>query len=304
MKRLVGGDYQLDLSSIEIEKSVDGETYTSITDKSVLDQLTDLRSFIGKSGMIKPVWVKLLNGETDEIIVTRGSLSTSDGTTFLIKILLVGFILTLSVEFTQAETEDHQPLDEWYIDENDAKYILVSKDQELAQQLADFEGDVGIDGDLSVSGDLELGETSEAKIFENIVDADGNKRFIAGDLTKDSGLDEKARFEYAKWTLSGSHLMIVCMFEVLEAFTASGTTLASITIPEWLGAKIHPMGSTQHIAVIDSTYGYTPNNLAASASPIRTYLGKTNDTGLYIIIESGTTELGKYYRVVFDLVIN
>ena len=132
MKRLVGGDYLLDLSPIEIEESVDGETYTSITDKSVLDQLTGLKAFIGKSGMIKPVWVKLLNGETDELIVTRGSLSTSDGVTFLIKVLLVGFILTLSVEFTQAETEDHTPLDEWYIDDNDAKYILVSEAQLVA----------------------------------------------------------------------------------------------------------------------------------------------------------------------------
>ena len=154
MKRLVGGDYLLDLSPIEIEESVDGETYTSITDKSVLDQLTDLKAFIGKSGMIKPVWIKILNGETDELIVTRGSISTSDGVTFLIKVLLAEFILTLSVEFTQAETDDHTPLDEWYIDSNDAKYILVSNTQSLAQELADFKGDVSITGDLTVTGKI------------------------------------------------------------------------------------------------------------------------------------------------------
>ena len=154
MKRLVGGDYQLDLSPIEIEESVDGETYTSITDKSVLDQLTGLKSFIGKSGMIKPIWIKLLNGETDEIVVTRGSLSTSDGVTFLIRILLVGFILTLSVEFTQMLNENDEPLDDWYIDTNDAKYILISDTQSLAGELADFEGDVSITGDLSVTGKI------------------------------------------------------------------------------------------------------------------------------------------------------
>ena len=154
MKRLVGGDYSLDLSPIEIEESVDGETYTSITDKSVLDQLTGLKSFIGKSGMIKPVWIRLLNGETDEIVVTRGSISTSDGTTFLIRVLLVGFILTLSVEFTQMLNEDEEPLDDWYIDTNDAKYILISDTQSLAGELADFEGDVSITGDLSVTGKI------------------------------------------------------------------------------------------------------------------------------------------------------
>ena len=163
MKRLVGGDYLLDLSPIEIEESVDGETYTSITDKSVLDQLTGLKAFIGKSGMIKPIWVKLLNGETDEIVATRGSLSTSDGVTFLIKVLLVGFILALSVEFTQAETDDHTPLDEWYIDSNDAKYILVSNTQSLAKELADFEGDVSITGDLSVTGSINGEENPSVK---------------------------------------------------------------------------------------------------------------------------------------------
>lgn len=163
MNRLVGGDYLLDLSPIEIEESVDGATYTSITDKSVLDQLTNLSSFIGKSGMMKTVWVKLLNGETDETIVTRGSLSTSDGTTFLIKVLLAGFVLTLSVEFTQAETEDHTPLNEWYIDTNDAKYILISDTQSLAGELADFEGDVSITGDLTVTGEINGEENPSVK---------------------------------------------------------------------------------------------------------------------------------------------
>ena len=165
-------------------------------------------------------------------------------------------------------------------------------------------GDASVGGDLSVTGDVEVGADSKVKIYGNITDADGNPRFVDGDITIDSGLAEKVESAYSKWTLSGSHLMIVCMFKVLEDFTASGTNLAKVTIPSWLYAKIYPMGNTNHISVIDSLYGYYPNNLSASAGAIRPYLAKNvGDYQLDITIESGNLEEDKYYRVVFDLVI-
>ena len=122
----------MDMSPIEIEESVDGATYTEITDKAVLDQLTGLKTFIGKSGMIKPIWIKLLNGETDELIVTRGSLSAVDSNIFEICVPLDGYKLKISVEFTQMLNEDDEPLNDWYIDGGDAKYILVSDTQSVA----------------------------------------------------------------------------------------------------------------------------------------------------------------------------
>ena len=57
-KRVVGGDYLLDLSSIEIEKSEDG-TKTNITDADVLEQLTNLKKYVPNPQMAKPVWIKL-----------------------------------------------------------------------------------------------------------------------------------------------------------------------------------------------------------------------------------------------------
>lgn len=156
MKRSVGGEILLDMTPIEIEESVDGTTYTNITDKTVLDQLTGLKSFIGKSGMIKPVWCRIANGETDEIIVARGTLSVVDVGEFAIFVPLDGYKMRITVEFTQMENEDHEPLDDWYIDTNDAKYILISDTQALAGELADFEGDVSITGDVSVTGDASI----------------------------------------------------------------------------------------------------------------------------------------------------
>lgn len=154
MKRLVGGDFLLDMSPIELELSVDGTTKTNITDNEVLEQLTDLKRFIGSPSMVKPIWCKLTNGETDELIVARGTLAVVDVGEFEICIPLNEFKLTISVEFTQMTDADDNLLDDWYIDTNDAKYILISDTQSLAGELADFEGDVSITGDLSVTGSI------------------------------------------------------------------------------------------------------------------------------------------------------
>lgn len=140
--------------------------------------------------------------------------------------------------------------------------------------------------------------------LSNVRDSDGNQRFISGNITPNASL-ASIEAVYAKWTLSGSHLMIVFMFKVLEDFTASGTNLGYMDIPSWLYAKIYPMGNTNHIAVTDSLYGYYPNNLSPSAGAIRPYLAKNvGNYRLDMTIEQGNLEQDKYYRVVFDLVID
>ena len=263
----------LDISHIEIEESVDGETYTEITDKSVLDQLTGLKAFIGKSGMIKPIWIKLLNGETDELTVTRGSLSTSDGTTFLIKILLAGFILTLSVEFTQMVNEDEDPIDDWYIDSGDAKYILTSEAQEI-------------------------GAISELPVFENIVDKDGHKRFIEGDISLASSI-EGVTLEYSKWSLSGSHLMLVLAGKIDNGATINGTMTNAIQLPAWVIEKIKPTyGSIvlrQNVTAYAGDGGTTQTILSVVAK----------SSGNIVIAGYGFTATDdRYFRMQFDLVVD
>lgn len=275
MKRLVGGDYLLDLSPIEIEESVDGETYTSITDKSVLDQLTGLKAFIGKSGMIKPIWVKLLNGETDEIVATRGSLSTSDGTTFLINILLVGFILTLSVEFTQMVNEDEDPIDDWYIDSGDAKYILVSEAQKI-------------------------GDISELPVFENIVDKDGHKRFIEGDITLRDEVPSGFKKTYGKWSLSGTHLLIVLAGEVDNGTEFSAQTICDMNdIPSWIPEKVQLLRPNER--VVDQ---YNLVLYGGSAQNVSVYLEKSSGSVLRLYLSSFTASSDKTFRINFDLLID
>ena len=74
------------------------------------------------------------------------------------------------------------------------------------------------------------------KVFENIVDKDGHKRFIEGDITpaETTGIT----FTYAKWSLSGSHLQIVLAMTI-AAGTYSTFYLGDITnLPKWIFDKI------------------------------------------------------------------
>ena len=284
MKRLVGGDYLLDLSSIELEESEDGSTKTNITDSNVLEQLTNLKKYIKNPEMAKPVWVKLKNGENDELVIARGTFAVVDTGEFEICVQLDGYKLVIFIEFTQATLSDDTPIDDWYIDTNDAKYLFTSDAQAIAGQLADFTGDV--------------------KIYENITDADGNKRFLSGDIDNVAEFVADDEIVYAKWTLSGNHLMLVFAFISDGAKDLAGDTFANVTLPQWIADKIYPMtDGVSHVAVSQGIYGYIPSNLAKSSVAIVPYISKVSNQLRITCDSDGTIEDGKYYRIVFDLVI-
>ena len=73
------------------------------------------------------------------------------------------------------------------------------------------------------------------KDISTLVDSNGNPRFIEGD--GETATIEDITFSYAKWSLSGSHLMVVLAGEALNASVLTGT-LASFTIPEWVFNKL------------------------------------------------------------------
>lgn len=78
---------------------------------------------------------------------------------------------------------------------------------------------------------------TDLKVFENIVDKDGHKRFIEGDITAEtiSGVTQT----YGKWSLSGTHLMIVLGLTIADAITLNnGDVLAVVNLPEWVVSKL------------------------------------------------------------------
>lgn len=276
MSRLVGGDYLLDLSSIELEESVDGSTKTNITNAEILEQLTNLKKFVKNPQMIKPVWVKLYNGETDELIVVRGSLAVVDTGEFEICVRLNGYKLVIYIEFTQVTLDDDTPIDDWFIDTNDAKYLFTSDAQNI-------------------------GAISELPVFENIVDKNGNKRFIEGDIVLVDGLTGFTQ-TYGKWALSGSHLLIVVAFDIADATAFIGARICNINIPEWIYDKIYALyGGANAVVTNITASGYADDYSSQTAT---VYMTKPTGQPLSIYINAITTTKERHFRIAFDLLID
>ena len=274
MKKLVGGDYLLDLTPIELEESEDGETYTNITNKEIIEQLTNLKKFVPNPSMIKPVWVKLINGETDEIVVVRGEFKVVDADEFEIVVAIDGYKLKIHIEFTQALNENNDPIDDWYIDTNDAKYLFTSDAQNI-------------------------GAISELPVFENIVDAQGNKRFIEGEIVIPESVSGFTKV-YGKWSLSGSHLLLVLCATIANGTSFPSQSIAVANIPEWIMNKIYPIYSDTIVPYTDfkafKSDGTTNQNLSVR-------LGKGNQQ-LAMIMYASTMTDDRIIRINFDLLID
>ena len=113
-KRLVGGDFLIDLSSLPLDDEYEDE---EIADSDVLEQLAGLKGFIGKDKSIKPLWVKAFV-DTDDYtaeVVTRGELN-KNGLLFKLAIVLATFELMIDVEFEQLEDGDGNAINDYAID--------------------------------------------------------------------------------------------------------------------------------------------------------------------------------------------
>lgn len=385
-KRLVGGEFLLDLSMMSFVASVDAETFTAISNAEVLSQLTDLKTYVKSQKSIKPIWVKMKDSES--YFVARGELQkVINQPNFVLVIKAKDKILTIQVEFTQVLNEDDVPMDDWYIDTGDAGYnfidsnyyvdvnavrkipapestTLTEEEFEIIKDGVFIEGSFLTvanpvlyppykDGDywygifiggasfgryaikddtrvISMSGEasrsLQLrsiaainGKTypsypasdvrkhfiSDNGILKwddinlaDIVDSDGNKRFVEGDITihEISGITQS----YGKWSLSGTHLMIVVAISLADTTAiTSGTILCQIDVPQWVKDKIVPIVGT-YVDRIQQTY--YDSVLAKQDMNVSLRLDSTY--GLYITLGSLTLTADRTGRIVFDLLID
>ena len=260
-KRLVGGEFLIDLAVMSFVMSIDLETFTDITNQDVINQLTDLKTYIRNPKSIKPVWVRLQ--DNDDYIVARGELSKDkDSNVFVIRVKFKGQLLTINVEFTQMLNEDSQPLDDYYIDSGDAGYNFVSQNN-----------------------------------LSSIVDNQGNPRFIEGDI--EIGEITGVSKEYAKWSLSGTHLLIVvCATAENGTVISAGQELCTFNVPEWIFDKIISLGGG---SVDRGSATFVDEN--ASSQNIAVYLGKYG-TSLRITLGGLTFSAKRTGRIVFDLLID
>ena len=160
-----------------------------------------------------------------------------------------------------------------------------------------------------IEGDLELESSEKAqvidavekdsslKVYENIVDAQGHKRFIEGDITQETitGITPG----YSKWSLSGSHLMIVLCGTIANGTViSSGQLLMQIALPQWIMDKIFPV------------YG---NNIEYKLFSVTNSSGQSQNIGCYTQKADGKIKVRlsaltltdeRMFRVYFDLLID
>ena len=107
-KRLVGGEFLLDLSMIALATSDSSESFTAITNQEVLSQLTDLKTYVKNQKSIKPIWVKLK--DNDSFIVTRGELQkVNNQSKFVLVINANGKLLQqISMEKEEVTNEEQK----------------------------------------------------------------------------------------------------------------------------------------------------------------------------------------------------
>ena len=140
----------------------------------------------------------------------------------------------------------------------------------------------------------------ELKIFENIVDKDGHKRFIEGDITPEeiTGIN----YIYAKWSLSGSHLMAVLVISgEVSATLTNGQLLGTLNnLPSWVLNKIYAVWG-YYIALKTEPFRDSSWNQQNFSAGIKKESDKITITG-NTPITINTAK--KYVRIQFDLLID
>ena len=134
--------------------------------------------------------------------------------------------------------------------------------------------------------------------MEEIVDSAGNKRFVEGDITfeKVSGVTPS----YGKWSLSGTHLMIVIAGTLANGTVlADSTKLCEFSITNFIYDKIEPLFGNN--VLVRSDIIYSPS---WSTQTLKTRLRKENDKLNITSVDALTLNSDKNFRVQFDLLID
>ena len=273
---MLGGYQILDLTNIDLEITTSAE---DITDSGVLKQLLNLREYIDENydfirplnNKLKPLLIRLRDAEENEEIEASvwGNLSvTKDGFVISANVLQDPLLkLQLFVSFEKAYDDDGNAY--WIID--DAKIILSNS--------------------LNITGDLQA--------FENIVDKDGHARFIEGDIDLAATTPEGVTKVYGKWSLSGSHLLIVVAFDVANTTVIPFGELCRVNIPKWILDKLYPIYNSDIILRQAITYYDDDGNLQTGTAYLKKY-----SSFIGINITSVTLTADRHCRIAFDLLID
>ena len=168
--------------------------------------------------------------------------------------------------------------------------------EEFAKNKIETLPELNLDGELNVGGDLHVNVGSKVYAFENIVDSEGHVRYIEGALTTPtiSGIT----FTYAKWSLSGTHLMLVLAGNIANGTSYSTTTFGEVALDSWIMDKIYPIVGT---VVIPTSIPMFADDYSSQEQGVN--LNKEGNV-LSLRFASNTLTANRTFRIQFDLLID
>ena len=177
---------------------------------------------------------------------------------------------------------------------NASQHLIVAYNDGTSTDLgAIFSGNITIGGNLTVTGSI-----SGTIPFESIKDSAGHNRFIEGNVIHFTDVTGLTR-TYAKWSLSGSHLMVVVAGTLANGTVIpSGYMLGRVDIPQWIKDKIYPTyGST-----ISAQKFIAYNADGSTTQETNLFFAKASQVEIYVSAMTLTDD--RFFRVAFDLLID
>lgn len=142
-------------------------------------------------------------------------------------------------------------------------------------------------------------KTNGIKVFEDIKDKDGHPRFIEGDIELNASLPSGVTKTYGKWSLSGSHLMIVVAGNFANTTAVPYGSFCEINLPKWVKDKIIP--------TYQNCVFFTTQQAFASDGTTQNFivrLVKDSNNTVYISNSAETLTKDRSFRWSFDLLID
>ena len=138
--------------------------------------------------------------------------------------------------------------------------------------------------------------------FEKIRDINNRLRFVEGNVSMNT--IEGATQKYGKWSLSGSHLMIVLMGELSAGYTFPSFISSNIVLPSWIRNKIVQISGdvvsySKMLMARKSTTGGIPSTYDIDTA----LLHWPNSYAIYVR-QYSAKDYDQVFRVQFDLLID
>ena len=176
----------------------------------------------------------------------------------------------------------------WYEDANTCYYIdtITKSGSNIVLTKGGKTITVEDDGDITEVGDV-------LTIMENIVDADGNKRFTEGEIDV---INSNVTPTYNKWSLSGTHFMVALAGKITPS--TLNEPIAEINVPSYIFNKIYPL--INKLIERRSFQFYDDNGVLVST----TISYRKETTNLALSVDNQTFTADTNFRIQFDLLID